>query len=161
MPTVVLRLPPEPESVGAARRALRDQLAAWGADELDFVATQALTELATNAVIHAHTEFTVTIVWSGDLLRVAVQDGSLKLPRQRGYAVDATTGRGLALVDRLCQSWGVDRDGAGKTVWFEVAEGVEADDSGLDAESLLAAYGDDGDIASPELGVRAMLALAA
>jgi hypothetical protein len=34
---------------------------------------------------------------------------------------DATTGRGLALLDALASSWGADRHVEGKTVWFEVA----------------------------------------
>jgi hypothetical protein len=44
---------------------------------------------------------------------------------QREQSPDATTGRGLLLVDALADAWGVDRgDGladVGKTVWVELA----------------------------------------
>ncbi|MDQ1704406.1 MAG: hypothetical protein QOF18_772 [Frankiaceae bacterium] len=167
MPTAQLRLPPEPESVGVARRMLRDHLTSWGIDGLEFPASQALTELATNAVIHARTDFVVTAQWSDDVLRVGVHDDSPRLPVQRSYAVDATTGRGLALVALLCRSWGVERDGTGKQVWFEVttAAGAGADDvdlDHLDAEALLDAFADDeDDIATSDSSGRALLAWAA
>jgi anti-sigma regulatory factor (Ser/Thr protein kinase) len=166
MPTAQLQLPPEPESVGIARRMLRDQLIDWRIDGLEFAASQALTELATNAVIHARTDFTVTVEWSEDVLRVCVHDRSPKLPVQRTYALDATTGRGLALVARLCRSWGVERDGTGKQVWFEVSAGAGVGDDDvepdLDAEALLDAFADDeGDIAVSGSDGRALLAWAA
>jgi hypothetical protein len=37
------------------------------------------------------------------------------------YDSDAVTGRGLALVEQLASSWGVDATPAGKVVWCEVA----------------------------------------
>jgi hypothetical protein len=45
---------------------------------------------------------------------------------QRSYAVDAATGRGLRLVNRLCRSWGVEKAEPGKRVWFELREGESA-----------------------------------
>jgi hypothetical protein len=36
------------------------------------------------------------------------------------YDSDAVTGRGLALVDQLSTSWGVEPTSAGKLVWCEV-----------------------------------------
>jgi anti-sigma regulatory factor (Ser/Thr protein kinase) len=121
MPTASLRLAPTPESVGAARRMLRETLSTWGLPVLEYAAAQALTEIATNAVIHARTAFNVTLQWADDVLKVCVEDESPRLPVQRSYAVDATTGRGLSLVDRLCRSWGVQRTETGKQVWFEVS----------------------------------------
>jgi anti-sigma regulatory factor (Ser/Thr protein kinase) len=122
MPTAQLRLPPEPRSVQTARRMARDTLASWGLDTMEFAASQGLTELATNAVLHARTDFEVTLDWSDGVLRVCVRDYSRKPPRQRNYAAEATTGRGLSVVDRLCQSWGVEPTPDGKQVWFEVTE---------------------------------------
>jgi len=52
---------------------------------------------------------------------VEVTDESARLPLAHYYSVDATTGRGLHLVDRLADSWGFDTLGtSGKTVWFEL-----------------------------------------
>ena len=139
MPTAQLRLAPAPESVGAARRMLRETLAGWGLSVLEFAASQALTEIATNAVIHARTAFQVTVEWADDVLKVCVEDGSSRLPVQRRYAADATTGRGLSLVDRLCRTWGVRRTDAGKQVWFEVTatDNTEKSLAEFDADLLL------------------------
>lgn len=123
MPTEHLRLPPEPSSVSVARATLRQVLTGWDIEDLEFASSQALTELATNAVLHARTDFEVAISWDKEVLRVCVEDRSPRLPTQRNYGLDATTGRGLALVERLCRSWGVTQTDAGKQVWFEVTEG--------------------------------------
>jgi signal transduction histidine kinase len=95
---------------------LRESLTAWGLDDLEYVASQALTELATNAVLHARTDFDVTVERTAGVVRVCVEDRSPRLPVQRSYAVDAATGRGLRLVNRL----------PGKRVWFELREGESA-----------------------------------
>ena len=47
-------------------------------------------------------------------------DGNIRLPQPSMAPADATTGRGLALVDALANAWGDGRHGRGKTVWFEV-----------------------------------------
>lgn len=160
MPSAQHRFSPEPSSVGRARRFVRTMLVHWQADDVEFAASQALTELATNAVIHARTEFVVAIVWDRDVLRVDVHDGSVKPPVQRRYAPDAATGRGLALVERLCRSWGVDQQAEGKTVWCEITaemgDGVGAPDldAFLDADDELA------DLSAPT-GPRATVSTAA
>jgi anti-sigma regulatory factor (Ser/Thr protein kinase) len=132
MPFGEFRLPPEPRSVGIARRRLREQLAEWGLDDLEYEACQALTEIATNVVLHARTDFVVRVEWSAYVLRVCVRDYSTKLPIQRDYAAEATTGRGLTVVQTMCRSWGVERTGDGKQVWFELA--VEAPAGGRRAD---------------------------
>ncbi|MDQ1695320.1 MAG: hypothetical protein QOJ03_673 [Frankiaceae bacterium] len=128
MPSARVSLAPEPQSVGRARRLLRESLATWGLDNLEFAASQALTELATNAVIHARTDFDVLLEWTDGALHVGVEDRSARMPVQRSYAIDAATGRGLRLVNRLCRSWGVERTDAGKRVWFEIADVAGAED---------------------------------
>jgi anti-sigma regulatory factor (Ser/Thr protein kinase) len=81
------------------------------------------SELVANAVVHGGGP-TVTIAAGrdGDHFRVAVTDSSDELPVVRTSAPDVPGGHGMRLVDRLAESWGVDRgpDG-GKTVWFRVA----------------------------------------
>ena len=79
------------------------------------------SELATNALVHARTEFQVTVAHlHDDGRRIAVTDGNAHVPEPRMAPADATTGRGLALVDAMASAWGAHRHGRGKTVWFEV-----------------------------------------
>jgi anti-sigma regulatory factor (Ser/Thr protein kinase) len=120
VPSAQHRFSPEPSSVADARRFVRSWLTDWNAADLEFAAAQALSELATNAVIHAKTDFVVVIDWNRDVLRLCVEDRSPKLPVARSYAPDAATGRGLALVSTLSRAWGVDERAGGKTVWCEI-----------------------------------------
>jgi PAS domain S-box-containing protein len=122
--TVVVerRLPSEAQSVGEARRLLRRAVAeadvaagSWVEDAL-----VAVSELVTNALVHAGTPIGLTVRVDGSGVRVEVADGSRHLPQPRPYAVNAGTGRGLSLVDQLVQDWGTDPVGAGKVVWFEL-----------------------------------------
>jgi two-component sensor histidine kinase len=153
MPAAQLRLTPAPASVGEARRMLRARLAEWGLDandDVEMAATQALNELTTNALLHARTEFTVTLEYEDEVLRVCVEDGSVKLPAMRTYGTDATTGRGLAIVARLCRSWGSEKTDTGKRVWFEIstlADATTDDDTQL---HLVSSSGSD-DAPAPKL----------
>ncbi len=79
-----------------------------------------VSELVTNAVLHAHSNARVTIDRYKSTIRVAVCDASATRPRVRDYGPEAVTGRGLLLVERLARRWGVELDGAGKCVWFEL-----------------------------------------
>ncbi|MFC5663597.1 ATP-binding protein [Kitasatospora misakiensis] len=56
-------------------------------------------------------------------LRVEVADASriAPAPRRAGADVDATNGRGLELVELLCDRWGWYPDGSGKRVWCEIS----------------------------------------
>jgi len=96
MGAVELTLTATTASVGAARRFLAETLRGWAATGLEWPASQVVSELATNAVIHAGTSFTVVLLMQGDALRIEVRDGSVLLPRQRRYGLSATTGRGRA-----------------------------------------------------------------
>ncbi|NHC44217.1 PAS domain S-box protein [Motilibacter sp. K478] len=112
---------PEPASVRRARSAVSDTVRAAGMDE-DTVDTAALlvSELVTNAVVHARSEVGVTVTVAGDSVLVEVADHSPHLPVQRTYEDEAaTTGRGLGLVEVLAADSGVRQvEGHGKVVWF-------------------------------------------
>lgn len=110
-------------SVRQARRFLRGALEAWSADGYGMVGEQVISELATNAALHAQSEFTVHLLLDDDSLLVEVTDSSRVLPQERHYAVDATTGRGLLLVEALAEEWGVQASPTGKTVWCRLAAG--------------------------------------
>lgn len=115
-----IRLDAEPRSVGQARRFCATTLEGWGADP-DLVATCVLlvSELATNAVLHAGTPFRVSIERTRRL-RIAVDDEDPRMPHIRDYSADSMSGRGLHLVEALARSSGARRVGGGKTVWFEI-----------------------------------------
>jgi hypothetical protein len=105
-----------------------------------------VSELATNAVIHARTPYTVAVSREGDTVRIGVHDLSAVIPRRRAYGLDATTGRGLRLVASMSSDWGIEPESNGKVVWFEVRlGGVRTPPewyADLDVEALLSAFGD-------------------
>jgi anti-sigma regulatory factor (Ser/Thr protein kinase) len=109
---------PQTESVPAARRFVRETLESWGLDEgVVWSAALAVTELATNAVMHAATQFAVAVRQVADGVRLEVSDGSVRRPRVRDYGSDATTGRGLGLVAALSAQWGTAARPGGKSIW--------------------------------------------
>ena len=91
--------------------------AAWDAE---FVAamTLAVSELATNAYTHALTGFDVVITSNGRA-RVTVSDGSSVAPVQRSHSALTTGGRGLHVLDTVCDRWGVHVVHDRKCVWCE------------------------------------------
>jgi anti-sigma regulatory factor (Ser/Thr protein kinase) len=116
----VLDLPPTTASVPVARRFVRARLED-GAADVD-TATLLVSEVVTNAVLHARSAVTLTVDVADDVVRITVRDGSPVQPRVHPLAPTSATGRGMFLVDRLAKRWGVDADpvAGGKVVWFEV-----------------------------------------
>ncbi|WP_431980357.1 ATP-binding protein [Streptomyces qinglanensis] len=126
-----------PPRIGQVRRIVSAQLRYWRLDAVLDVAALLLTELLAN--VHRHADpggggagpapadkhCTVELSLVGDRLTVSVHDHDPRLPRVRSAASEespATSGRGLALVASLSESWGVRArpDGSGKTVWFSL-----------------------------------------
>jgi anti-sigma regulatory factor (Ser/Thr protein kinase) len=80
-----------------------------------------VSELATNSVRHADTEFRVAVAVTRRQIRVEVSDAGSGVPTRRSTTPADLSGRGLAIVEKLASDWGVRRDRAGgKTVWFTV-----------------------------------------
>ncbi|MFF8955024.1 SpoIIE family protein phosphatase [Streptomyces sp. NPDC014894] len=116
----------DPEALVSARHMVRSAVRAWGAgrrtDEIELAAD----ELITNALLHTDGGAIVTArVLSGEVrrLRVEVEDRSSALPRRRDAGESGVSGRGLLLVDRLADTWGVESRGTGKCVWCEFRVG--------------------------------------
>lgn len=131
--------PPEPRSAREARRFVQGFLRDAGRPELADVVELPLSEAATNAVLHGHTEFEVVVRLAGDgSLRVEVADHNPQLPVQRSYAGAATTGRGMGLIAATADDCGVEPTAHGKVVWFVLRARDEVDDGDVDA--LLAAW---------------------
>jgi anti-sigma regulatory factor (Ser/Thr protein kinase) len=101
-------------------RCLMDHSMSRQADDVRLV----VSELVTNAVIHAATAFTLSLRRLDGELTVAVRDGSLERPQQPvQHHATGPQGRGLHLVEALSRSWGVTDEVDGKSVWatFDVA----------------------------------------
>ena len=82
------------------------------------------SELATNAVLHARTDFSVTLAGRERSVLLTVRDQSALLPEPLLDVADQLRGSGLGLliVDQMSQSWGVrDQDGTAKSVWASFA----------------------------------------
>ncbi|HXH79624.1 ATP-binding protein [Nocardioides sp.] len=120
--TTQLTLPPEAQTVGRARRAVREALCGTGDAELRDSAVLAVSELVTNAVVHAGTDVCVRIVANGAAVRVEVEDGSRHLPVMRGWSASAGTGRGILIVEEHVDRLSVTRTEHGKVVWFEIGQ---------------------------------------
>ncbi|GAA4760564.1 SpoIIE family protein phosphatase [Streptomyces sanyensis] len=114
----------DPEALRSARHMVRAAVRAWGARERADEIELAADELVTNALMHTDGGAIVTVrVLAGPrrLLRVEVEDRSSALPRRREAGDSGVSGRGLMLVDRLSDTWGVESRGSGKCVWCEFA----------------------------------------
>ncbi len=144
------RLLAHPSSVATARKVVRDALTGARRDDLVETAQLLVSEVVTNALVHAGTpiDFHVSVGDAG--LRVEVSDGSTQAPALRGYGAMAGTGRGLRLLQQLVDHWGTLARPDGKTVWFELDSGDRLGEiasspapDAVDAGSTPAASGDD------------------
>jgi len=122
------RLQAHPSSVATARRVVRDALTVARRDDLVEAAQLLVSEVVTNALVHAGTpiDFQASVGDAG--LRVEVTDGSTQAPAPRSYGAMAGTGRGLRLLEQLVDRWGTLVHEHGKTVWFELSSGYRLGD---------------------------------
>lgn len=80
------------------------------------------SELATNALVHAQTAFSVTLSASDTRVLLTVRDHSLARPERRAAQALDATGRGLEIVNIVSLEWGLNEDEAGsKAVWASFA----------------------------------------
>ena len=117
-----LFVPPLPEAVRPAREWARVLMRAWGIEEGEqFGVVTGLSELVTNAVLHAGTECQVTLELEGSRLTVTVTDtGTRGGPLVSEAPVAGTRGRGLGLVQSISDGFGTHTSARGSTVWFEL-----------------------------------------
>ncbi|MFF0525079.1 SpoIIE family protein phosphatase [Actinomadura nitritigenes] len=114
-------LPAEPAAVRRARGLVRDRLSGWGLDELADSTVLMVSELVTNAIRHAGGRVGLRLVREGGLV-CEVFDSADGRPRVRPQDDEGDmpeSGRGLHVVGRLAQRWGVRRTADGKSVWCE------------------------------------------
>ncbi|MGW4359598.1 ATP-binding protein [Streptomyces californicus] len=120
MPAYTETLPRVAVSARSARRLVRLALDVWGLPGVQDAAELVVSELVTNAVLHAHSDrVRVSVTRIGaEQVRVAVADLSKDRPAARAAGDEQETGRGLGIVDALSGGrWGVDALPCGKRVW--------------------------------------------
>lgn len=116
-------LPSRPESAGTARRLAQIVvLRHWGLSPQTTEAVVLLvSELVGNAVRHTGARvFGLRMLRRRGWIRIEVRDPSRGLPCLMPVQEMDTSGRGLFLVDKLSDRWGVDLLPRGKTTWFEM-----------------------------------------
>jgi anti-sigma regulatory factor (Ser/Thr protein kinase) len=118
----VLALQPGPGAPRVARNALRAWLAGDDLRQLDTEVLIVVSELVTNAVLHARTTLELSYVAEGNNIEVSVRDLDIR-PWQPSLSPPANWpslslgGRGLAIVAAMADEWGVTETRDGKQVW--------------------------------------------
>ena len=117
-------LTPGPRGVSDARRWATAVLTEIGRPELVESACISVSEVITNALLHAEQPVSVRLRGTRNHPRIEVRDGSPQppdLPDLDGEPDDdvlLTFGRGLSIVARVSSAWGAEIEEDGKIVWF-------------------------------------------
>jgi anti-sigma regulatory factor (Ser/Thr protein kinase) len=111
-----------PASVRQARVFTGEVLADGGVEpSVIEMAVLLVSELVTNAVVHARGSICVTVHADAHWVRIEVEDHGRGRPVLRPTRKDEPDGRGLAVVDKLATDWGIEQRATQKVVWFEIA----------------------------------------
>ncbi len=106
-----------PESLAGARHFVRDLLSDQP-HEIVEAAELMTSELATNSVRHARSDFELAVHLSREEIRVEVSDHGQGQPIPRTPTPRDQSGRGLQIVKELAEDWGITPSPNGKLVWF-------------------------------------------
>ncbi len=107
------------ESVAGARHFVRDVLSDQSRETVE-AAELMVSELATNSVRHARSDFELAIQRTRDEIRVEVSDHGEGQPVLRSPTPREQSGRGLRIVQELAEDWGITPSPNGKLVWFSL-----------------------------------------
>lgn len=118
----------EVASCSTARCFVQNALSG-AAEDVRTNASLLVSEVITNALLHASGPVTVEVVQKGNAYRICVGDGSRTPPIEKGYRPDDATGRGLHLLNCLAATWGWKRTASGKIVWFDLPVPLEGSSS--------------------------------
>jgi anti-sigma regulatory factor (Ser/Thr protein kinase) len=114
-------LAPVRRSPSAARHFVADVLRRWHLDSAIEPTQLLVSELVTNAVVHAGTEVQIVLEAADGRVHVEVIDLNRRPPVARfAPSDDLQTGRGLTLLESVARDWGVDTLEHGKAVWFDI-----------------------------------------
>ena len=111
-----------PASVRKARGFTADVLADDGVEaSVIELAVLLVSELVTNAVVHARGPICLTVHTDAHWVRIEVEDPGHRRPVRRAATLDAVDGRGLLVVDKLATDGGTEQRATHKVVWFEIS----------------------------------------
>lgn len=113
-----LVLEAEPDAVPQARRFAAERTR--DLPEYRDAAELVVTELVTNAVLHAAGPILLTIHRGSGTVRIEVTDHGTNFALAPRHLPMAMTGRGLGLVAAFASAWGTEPAEGGKTVWVEL-----------------------------------------
>ncbi|QBI52319.1 SpoIIE family protein phosphatase [Streptomonospora litoralis] len=123
---------PTPGTAGDAREFVRDTLTEWGADHAVDDIVLLVSELVTNAVVHAESVLELVVRRLPDAVEVVVADRvpERAVPQAGPLSVDTSPaadpgrsgGLGLALAAAIATSWGVSYSKDDKAVWFRIQD---------------------------------------
>lgn len=114
------------ESVAQARRFAREALSDLSEETRETVELL-VSELATNCVRHARSDFEITLQLARGKVRVEARDSGTGQPTPRTPEPSEPSGRGLLIIEAMSERWGVIAGAGGKTVWFEVPAALSAE----------------------------------
>lgn len=120
--SIRIDVPCDLAAMAAARAQVTEAATAWGfsaVTELEVV----MSELLTNAIVHARSAALVQCSMDGDgAVDISVSDEASGPLVPQHVDDQATHGRGLAIVEAFSARWGtIDRPDDGKTVWAHLA----------------------------------------
>lgn len=131
-----LDLGPDVSDVGLARRFLVTHCERWGCDDVLEDAQLVVSELVTNALLHAGSRCELGIVFRNGWLRIEIRDRGSGGPEVQAADSESEHGRGLLLVSAMTDAWGMEPlEPAGKVVWAELRSGSQPE---LGAEEIRA-----------------------
>ncbi|MEU6089039.1 SpoIIE family protein phosphatase [Streptomyces sp. NPDC047085] len=116
--TAAWELATDPAAVSTARSLVVGQLASWGLQKLATSTELIVSELVTNAVLHATGPIRLRLI-RHEVLVCEVADHSSIAPRLHQAHLHDEGGRGLFLVAQLAHRWGTRQIPDGKLVWAE------------------------------------------
>jgi anti-sigma regulatory factor (Ser/Thr protein kinase) len=110
---------PDSREIPAARHFAEDTMRQWDICNEDVALV--VSELATNSVVHARSEFTVALSLDDHGIAVEVSDKDPRQPSVPTVDTASTSGRGLRIVGLLARAWGIRSIApTGKVVWAEL-----------------------------------------
>ena len=115
-----LRLPHSDRAPRLARAFVAENLQGWQLDDMVETASLVVSEVVTNAVIHARSDAELLLERTPTALRISVIDHGEGLS-QREKTGGGDGGRGLVIVEALSSRWGTEPTDGGNCVWAELA----------------------------------------
>ena len=113
-------LPAAVSTPAAAREFVREAVAGGRTPVRLEDLTLVVSELVTNAVVHGAGDVTLHVVADRAAVRVEVRDAAPTVPDLLAEEPAGDSGRGLLLVSKIADRWGVRREDRGKVVWAEL-----------------------------------------